>query len=60
MKFLDVIDDLIAFKTIQKWAKTKGLKVNPSKTKTVLFSRKSKFSEINGAKGLSGKWKQNF
>ena len=59
-KFLDVIGDLStsALKTIQKWARTKGLNVNPNKTETVLFSReyinfqKKKFElpEVNGTR----------
>ena len=47
-KFLDVIGDLStsALKTIQKWARTKGLNVNPNKTETVLFSRKYKIPDF--------------
>ena len=56
-KFLDVIGDLStsALKTIQKWARTKGLNVNPNKMETVLFSRKYKIPdfelpEVNGTR----------
>ena len=47
-KFLDVIGNLStsAFKTIQNWATTQGLNVNPNKTETVLFSRENNIPDF--------------